>query len=149
MPKQQDISYGVIPLYKTTQGAYQVLVIHQRSWTGEQFWIFPKGHPEGDESPTVAAARELAEETGVTNVQINTQPSFSMQYTFTHAGMTIKKTVTYFLGYAASQETRITQPDEVVALQWCTPEEALQLLSHENSKNILNQVLRYVREVHP
>lgn len=144
MPKKQDISYGAIPIYTEADGSYRVLVIHQRSWTGEQFWIFPKGHPEGEESPVAAAARELQEETGITAVTIEPRPSFSMRYIFTHDGDTIKKTVTYFLGYVTSLETNITQPDEVVALEWCTPERALALLSHENSKNILQQVLDYI-----
>lgn len=144
MPTKQDISYGVIPLYKQADGEHLVLVIHQRSWTGEQFWIFPKGHPEGDESPVTAARRELEEEAGVTEVTVAPQPSFSMRYIFTHEGSTIKKTVTYFLGYATSQTTSITQPEEVVALQWCTIDEALELLSHENSKKILTQVREYI-----
>lgn len=145
MPKKQDISYGVVPLYKSNSGEYEVLIIHQRSWTGEQFWIFPKGHPEGTESPKAAAARELQEETGVTEVTIETQPSFSMQYIFTHEGNIIKKTVTYFLGFVANKDTEITQPDEVIAVRWCSLTEAQDVLSHENSRSILKKIRAYVQ----
>ena len=42
-----------------------VLVIRQRTQSGEH-WALPKGHPEpGDEDDTGTALRELAEETGV------------------------------------------------------------------------------------
>lgn len=146
MPKKQDISYGVIPVYKEENGSYSVLVIHQRSWTGEQFWIFPKGHPEGDESPVQAAARELEEETGVTAVTIQPQPTFSMQYIFTHEGSTIKKTVTYFIGLVTDKTTTITQPDEVVSTRWCSFTEAYELVSHENSKQIIKKVEAYLTQ---
>lgn len=138
-----DISYGVVPLRRHA-GEWLVLVIHQKSWTGERFWIFPKGHAEESETPIAAAARELQEETGVRGYVIQPTPTFVMRYTFTHAGNTIKKTVTYFLGIVKDVHTEITQPEEVVALRWCSLEEAKQLLTHQNSLRILEQVQAYL-----
>jgi 8-oxo-dGTP pyrophosphatase MutT (NUDIX family) len=37
---------------------------------GQSTWLFPKGHPEEGESDEEAARREIAEETGLTNLEL-------------------------------------------------------------------------------
>lgn len=139
MKTKEDISYGVVPLLKEGED-YKVLVVHQISYRGDDFWILPKGHTELGESPMDTARRELAEETGVTDVIIKEEPTFSIDYTFTHENTKIRKTVQYFIGFCATQHTAITQPQEIKELKWCSFEEAAKLLTHQNSKNTLEQV---------
>jgi ADP-ribose pyrophosphatase YjhB (NUDIX family) len=43
-----------------------ILLVERAVPPGEGAWTFPGGHLEADEPPAVGAARELAEETGVT-----------------------------------------------------------------------------------
>ncbi len=138
-----DKSYGVVPLY-TTGGGVQVLLVHQISYRGDQFWVFPKGHAEEGETALFAALRELQEETGVTEVTLNGSKVFSVEYTFVHNDERIEKTVDYYIGYCKSTDTHITQPREVAELRWCSLEEAEQLLTHQNSKDVLNEVREFL-----
>lgn len=138
----KDTSYGVVPVYKDPTGKWKVLVVHQLSHRGtlHRFWIFPKGHAEGDETPAEAALRELAEETGLTEVQLETAQEFSIAYSFQHEGVRIDKTVTYFIGYCDAIETELTQPEEILDMKWTSFEKAYQQLTHANSKDVLKRV---------
>ena len=146
MTEETDISYGVVPLFKD-KNEWNVLVVHQISYRGDDFWILPKGHAEGAETPVQAARRELAEEAGVTEVTIPTDTQFSIEYSFTHENSRIHKTVIYFVGLCKTKHNKITQPQEIKELRWCTFTEAQKLLSHQNSRNILKQVQEVVEDL--
>jgi 8-oxo-dGTP pyrophosphatase MutT (NUDIX family) len=143
METKQDASFGVVPVYKTSEGI-QVLLVHQISYRGDRFWIFPKGHAETGESPEETALRELHEETGVTTVSLLPEQCVNIAYSFIHENVRIDKTVTYFVGMCESDDTEITQPQEVAELRWCTFEEASRLLTHQNSKDVLEKVKQWV-----
>ena len=144
MQTRTDISYGVVPVFHTPDGEWQVLVIHQISFQGDNFWIFPKGHTEENETAPETALRELAEETGVKNVTLEPSAVFFMRYTFVHEGVQIDKTVEYFLGYCSDKTTLITQPEEVHELRWCDFDTAINLLTHQNSKDVLEKVRAFL-----
>ncbi len=139
MEIKADVSYGVVPVFKVGN-AWQVLVIHQISYRGDDFWIFPKGHVEALESPKETALRELAEETGIKNVSLEPEILFQISYSFKHENIQIDKTVEYYLGYCADTKTIITQPQEIKELRWCDFNTAKDLLTHQNSKYVLTQV---------
>lgn len=145
METKNDISYGVVPLYRDGT-EWKVLVIHQISHRHDRFWIFPKGHGEVGELPAEAALRELHEETGLQDVTLEDGQVFSIDYTFVHENVRIDKQVDYFVGYCINQETQITQPEEVIELSWCSFAEAEQLLTHQNSKDVLKRVEAFLTE---
>jgi ADP-ribose pyrophosphatase YjhB (NUDIX family) len=90
-------------------------------------WLFPKGHIEDKESGEDAAVRETREETGV-EAEVITDVGVSE---FSHSGQTVS--VAYFLlrylRQGASKERR--------SVRWCTYGEADELLSFEETRNIL------------
>lgn len=139
MESRSDISYGIVPVYHAPAG-WEVLLVHQRSYRGDTFWIFPKGHAEKNETGAEAALRELAEETGITTVSILNNDPITIDYSFMHENMRIDKTVEYWIGACESKDTTITEPEEIQAVQWCTFAMAEVLLTHENSKNVLKKV---------
>ena len=143
METKTDSSYGVVPLFKK-DGEWQVLLVHQISYRGDDFWIFPKGHAEEKETGERAALRELEEETGVIECTLDTTVVFPVQYSFTHEELRINKTVEYWIGYCESQHTYITHPQEIKELQWCNFISAEELLSHQNSKDVLEKVQHYL-----
>ncbi len=142
METKTDISYGIVPVFQTPDGEWQLLLVHQISYRGvnDTFWIFPKGHAEEGESAPEAALRELEEETGIKNVTIEPSAVFSISYSFIHEGVQINKTVEYFVGYCADTTTLITQPQEIKELRWCDFDTAETLLTHQNSKDVLKRV---------
>lgn len=143
-----DRSYGVVPLY--SDGTFvRVLLVHQIGRRGDQFWTIPKGHREAGETPEAAALRELREETGVTSVALQSGQQFQMQYEFTHEGQSIDKTVTFYLGIVAVPTTRISMPEEIAAVSWCTQAEAAALVSHEEVRRIIDAAFAaYAQHMH-
>lgn len=136
MPIVADQSYGVVPIAVTADGP-QVLLVHQIGRRGDRFWTLPKGHPEAGETPEAAALRELHEETGLTDVVLVSPHMFSMRYQFTHEGVTIDKTVTFFLGHVSNQTTALTQPQEIADLGWFLKEDALKQVTHAEVRSII------------
>ena len=139
----RDYSYGVVPLYRTERG-WQVLVIHQYGSKGDAYWGFPKGHREHGERNVEAAKRELKEETGL-SARLDTKQTFVQRYIFTHKNTTIHKKVTYYVGYAKDKKLTL-QTKELADAKWCTFRSARELLTHEVSKDLLNEVWEYVSQ---
>lgn len=135
METKTDASYGVVPVHTTGAGQWQVLVLNQRSVRGDEYWSFPKGHPEVGETGAAAALRELKEETGLIAV-LDLSHAFSQQYSFTHDGVAIDKTVTYWIGEVTDTAT-VIQPAEVVEIRWVPFEEAHKLLTFAGSQAVL------------
>jgi 8-oxo-dGTP pyrophosphatase MutT (NUDIX family) len=145
METKTDVSFGVVPVFKK-DGVWQVLLVHQISYRGDDFWILPKGHAEPNETPTQTALRELAEETGITDVVLDDDFKVTISYSFVHQDVRIEKTVEYFLGYCRNKDVHISQPHEIKEIRWCTREEAGELLTHQNSKDVLAEVAAFINE---
>jgi bis(5'-nucleosidyl)-tetraphosphatase len=145
METKTDASYGVVPVFKK-DGVWLVLLIHQISYRGQDdtFWIFPKGHAEAGESVEETALRELKEETCISEVSLDKTETYPISYSFFHEGYRIEKSVIYWIGYCDNQAASISQPHEVKELRWCTFEEAGTLLTHQNSKDVLEKVKEFL-----
>ena len=136
METKIDNSYGVVPVFWDGKG-WQILLVHQISYRGDDFWIFPKGHAEDSETPVDAARRELQEETGLKEVVLDEHHNFEVNYSFIHEGVRIKKRVIYYLGYCHNKITKVSQPQEIKELRWCTLAEAEKIVTHDNSREVL------------
>lgn len=99
---------------------------------------FPKGHMERGESEEDTAIREVFEETGL-NIKIIDGFRYEMVYKIYNN--TLKKVV-FFQGEKISGKEK-TQEDEISDLMWVTYEEAYKLLTHEDSKKMLNSFMDY------
>lgn len=95
---------------------------------------FPKGHMEPGESELETAIRELKEETGI---DVNVIPGFRRQieYELRRIPDTVKQSV-YFLGECISDNI-VCQEAEVTEAGFVSYEDALKLLTFEETKNIL------------
>lgn len=131
----QDQSFGVIPFFLSDRGIEVLVIKHVGG-----HWDFPKGHAESNETTEESARRELAEETGIYDVELYKQHQYRNQYSFkTEQGRT-HKVVIYFLGICKTQETNI-QPEEIADCRWLSTGKARERLSHENSRRILDQAV--------
>jgi len=141
---QADKSFGIIPIKKVAD-QWQVLLIHQFSRIGNNsYWMFPKGHAEGDETAVQSASRELFEETGLKAEKIIQDPVFSLAYSFQFDGVQIEKTVDFYIG-VITDDTVVIQPEEVKEAGWYSPKDAKERLDYSDTKKMFSQVEEFLQ----
>ena len=94
-----------------------------------EHWVFPKGHVEPGETLEIAARREAEEEAGVTGEIIDAAGSTE----FALGPDTYR--VHYFV-VATGDEGR---PEKGRRMKWCSYDEALELLSFDNTRALLRR----------
>ncbi len=106
-------------------------------------WDFPKGHVENGETDADAARRELAEETGITEITPIDGFAETIDYHLTHPrkGL-IHKKVVLFLAQTHSQKVRLS--DEHVAYAFLPGEKALDKVTHANARQTLHDAMTYL-----
>jgi len=134
MAAREFISYGVVPIFKDGD-IYRTVIVHNQMG----HWGLPKGTPEEGEEPLETAVRELTEETGIQNITIDTTRTFEQRFMVERDGTKVSKTVMYYVGIAddMSQNGELI---EVRGAKWVTLEEAEELLTFEEPKEILRRV---------
>jgi bis(5'-nucleosidyl)-tetraphosphatase len=127
-------SCGVIIFHKR-DNSYEYLLLH---YPGGH-WDFPKGHVEKfDKSEMDTAARELEEETGITNYEFSKGYQESMYYEFNRGKKErVKKTVVYFLAQAMGNDVKISH--EHKNFIWLPFKEAVEKLTFENARDLLRK----------
>lgn len=103
-------------------------------------WGLPKGHVETDETPAEAAVREVAEETAVDAVQLETELPRIDWYFHAH-GHLIHKFCHFFLMLADADagEARPREEEGISACVWLPFDQALDRISYENTRAVLRE----------
>lgn len=149
METKQDTSVGIVPVYIAADGAQSFCLVHHTvvpDGSGGH-WAFPKGHIDAGESKEGAARRELYEETGILTCKIDMDYMFIERYSFQKDDVRFDKDVTYFVG-CVGDKPAVAPIDafrgEISEARWLSYEEAKELLTFPESKNILDDVLVYL-----
>ena len=114
----------------------KVLLIYEKIG---QYWGFPKGHIENNETEIETAKREVKEEVGL-DVEIDKEKRYELNY-ITDKG--IDKTTVLYIAKPKSEKV-VMQESEVEEVQWCDYETALNMLSFDNLKNIFRNVIKEI-----
>jgi bis(5'-nucleosidyl)-tetraphosphatase len=133
---EQVIACGVI-VYLMKNREIHYLLVKSKQF---DFYGFPKGHVEGEETEEETALREVLEETGLTPTLVHhfkTQTSYLLE-----SGK--MKTVIYFLG-SIQDETIQLQEEEISDCKLLPYEDALITLKHENDRDILKLADNYLK----
>ena len=102
---------------------------------------FPKGHTEKGETLEETALREIREEVGL---KVCLDTSFEEELNYIMPNGIAKKSIYYLASYQDQEPVR--QEEEVEEIRLVEYEEALELLTFANMKEVLIKAKRYIDE---
>lgn len=111
-------------------------------------WDYAKGHVKSGESDRQAALRELAEETGIVELEMVPDFTETIDYFFQHPkrGL-VHKTVVFYLGRTDAKKIQLS--DEHVGYAWAAGEEALQKLTFETARRVMRKAIDFLQQADP
>ncbi len=107
-------------------------------------WGFPKGHLENDEQPDAAALREVREETGLESLEMDGEIE-TIDWFFRFRGRLVHKVCHFYLMHTASARTKPQRAEGITACRWAAFDEATQLVSYANARDVLARAFAMVR----
>jgi len=109
-------------------------------------WDFPKGHiEESDEDKKATAARELSEETGISEIEFIDDFEYRTAYEFRHKGRLIEKQVFWFIAETETMSVSISHEHrEHLWLEW---DDAMKQLTHTESQGVLAAARTHMRSI--
>jgi 8-oxo-dGTP pyrophosphatase MutT (NUDIX family) len=125
----QRIAQAGAITFRFADGAPHILLVRAKKAPDE--WIFPKGHLDKDETPEMAATRELKEEAGVRAKPLELIGSLDFQ-----SGDEMVQVSYYLFQYLAD-----VRREEEREIRWCAYDDALTLLSHRDAARLLEKAL--------
>ncbi len=130
MPR--ELSAGAIIVRKTPDD-YKFLLLHYELG----HWEFTKGHIEPNEDEQETVRREIAEETGITDIVFIEGFRETIRYFFRWKGSRIFKIVVFFLVQTAKEAVKLSS--EHIGYEWLSYDDALKRLKFKNSKTLLEK----------
>lgn len=123
------VNYGTILLLQYPQG----------------HWDLPKGHVEdSDADNMVTAARELSEETGITEIEFI--PGFETKtvYSYKYKGRRTKKQVFWYL--ATTEKITVKLSKEHRDYMWLDWNLALDMATHNETKSVIEEARAFASQ---
>ena len=111
----------------------KVLLVYEKN---RNFWGFPKGHMEAGETEVETALREVKEEVGL-DVEIDKERRYTLNYVIRDE---IDKTTVLYIAKAKNEEI-VMQKNEIENIRWCSFEEALNMLTFDDWKEMFKKVI--------
>jgi len=140
-----EFSAGAI-VFRRQDSKIEYLLLEFPSIGGkERYWGFPKGLIEGRESAREAALREVKEEAGISEVGILEDFKEREEYMFKREGELIRKTASFFLAEVPA-EAEVKISEEHTDFAWLSLDDALERLSFESAKKILQKADEFLQE---
>jgi len=109
-------------------------------------WTLPKGIIDKNESPEMAAVREIQEETGLTGAILDQIGEKSYWFYLKDENAKCKKTVTYFLlKYVSGDTSEFSW--EVDEARWFPIKEASGLLAYKSDREVLSKAIEKISQM--
>ena len=123
----------------------EVLLVHRPKYDD---WSFPKGKLDPGEHVTTAAAREVAEETGL---DVRLGPPLSTQAYQVRNGWVRPKIVHYWVAWVVGGDDVSTyRPNaEIDAVSWVPLDKAARMLTYERDRETLAEAVAVRKKSHP
>jgi len=140
--KEETSAGGVV--YRVVDGSLLFLLIRD----SYRNWGFPKGHVEDGELPDAAALREVSEETGLTDLVARGLVQ-TIDWHFRFRGKLIHKICHFYLMETAESTTSPQRTEGITACRWLPFNEAEELVSYANARDVLRKARALVPAVTP
>lgn len=124
-------SVGAVIKYRPGRTAEFLLMKNRRG-----FWGFPQGHREKDETEIQTLLREVQEETGISDLDVQSYIAKITYSFFKGDGMRSEKEVRFYFATTATRQVRVSE--EHVDHTWATLKDAFSLLGHAKLKQVLD-----------
>lgn len=142
-PIEETSAGGVVFRRAPGSGAEPLFLLIRDSYHN---WGLPKGHLEAGEAPDAAAAREVAEETGLTDLVLHGTIQ-DIDWFFRFRRRLIHKTCTFYLMESAAGEACPQRDEGITACRWLPFESAVSTVSYANAREVLRAAGRLVAEI--
>ncbi len=133
----QEKSAGAVVFYGAGSKVKYLLLRHELG-----HWDLPKGWIEKGEELEETARREVAEETGLKDIELISDFKECVKYFFRWRNKNIFKTVTFFLAQTETKEVKISY--EHKDFKWLSYEEAIKHLTHKNVKKVIKKAHKFI-----
>lgn len=130
----REFSAGIV-IYRRHEGEVKFLLLYH----GRSYWNFPKGKLEAGERSFKAALREVKEETGINQKDLDFRDYFKVSdvYSFIQEGKRIQKRVDFYLAYSNTRYVRVSPEHE--GYGWFLYRDAVKILKHKNLRDTLKK----------
>jgi 8-oxo-dGTP pyrophosphatase MutT (NUDIX family) len=130
-----ETSAGGVVFRCTADGPRYLLILD-----GYKAWGFPKGHVKAGESGSAAAQREIAEETGLADVNLH-GPLGTIDWYFRFRGRLVHKYCHFYLFESQAGDATPQLEEGITACRWYAADEALTTISYDNARGILREAV--------
>ena len=134
---KREKSAGAIVFRKDKEIKY--LLLHYEA----KHWDFPKGNVEEKETDTETVKREIAEETGITDVEIIQGFKERIQYYYKLKNELINKEVIFYLAKTNTEKVKLSF--EHIGYIWLSYDKAINKLTYKNAKDILKKAHEFLK----
>ncbi|HMK94362.1 MAG TPA: bis(5'-nucleosyl)-tetraphosphatase [Candidatus Limnocylindrales bacterium] len=135
----REKSCGAVVYVKKDDGVKYLLLNYAAG-----HWDFVKGNVEPNESEKQTVARELQEETGITDAQFVDDFREAISYFYRRQGSTIHKEVVFFIMESYTDKVQLSF--EHVGYVWLDYQHAMEKLTFKNSKDVLLKAIDFLRK---
>jgi len=138
---KHEKSCGAIVYYLENEQPHYLVIQHRNGG----HWAFTKGHVENDETEVETALREINEETAVDTIEIDTGFRNVLSYS---PAPGVEKEVIYFVAEVERTVAKSVekQEAEILDTKWLPYDEAIDLVTYENDRKLLNEANQYIHD---
>lgn len=137
---KKETSCGCVIFDKESHN--KVLVIYEKD---RNFWGFPKGHIEEGETETQTALREVKEEVGIDVKILDEKYRYETNYII--KDKQVDKTSIFYIAEPIEDIVNIkNQEAEIEESKWVTIEEAFNILTFDNNKDVLKRACEDIKK---
>ena len=140
--KKEKSAGAIIFRIERRKSLYLLLHYPSSAKSKSEYWDLPKGHIEKGETEEETVKREVREETGLQGLKLFTGFREEIRYWFRFEQQTISKTVAFYLLQTTQKE--ITISSEHVGFQWLPYKEALDVLTYQNARTVLQKAHHFL-----